>query len=46
MILSHNVSSHTRDMQDYLKAVTTDPALETLYVNRHASGMSLTLKKR
>lgn len=46
LILAHNVTSHEREMQDYLRAVTTDPALETLYVNRHASGISLTLKKR
>jgi len=46
LILAHNVTSHEREMEDYLKAVTTDPTLETLYVNRHAAGISLTLKKR
>jgi predicted O-methyltransferase YrrM len=46
LILAHNVTSHGGDMKAYLDAVTTDPALETLYVNRHMSGMSVTLKKR
>jgi predicted O-methyltransferase YrrM len=45
LILAHNVTSHGGDMKQYLDAVTGDPALETLYVNRHMSGMSVTLKK-
>lgn len=46
LLLAHNVTSHGRDLKEYLEAVTTDPALETLYVNRHMAGMSVTLKKR
>jgi predicted O-methyltransferase YrrM len=45
LLLAHNVTSHGRDMKEYLEAITADPALETLYVNRHMSGMSVTLKK-
>ncbi len=45
LILAHNVSSHGGEMKEYLDAITTDPSLETLYVNRHAAGVSLTLKK-
>ena len=46
LIVSHNVTSHGGEMKAFLEAVTTDPALETLYANRHLSGMSVTLKKR
>ncbi len=45
LIVAHNVTSHGRDMGEYFKAITTDPALETLYVFRHGAGMSVTLKK-
>lgn len=46
LLLGHNVNSHARDLADYLKAVTTDPDLETLFANMQGSGLSLTLKKR
>jgi hypothetical protein len=33
-------------MQDYLKAVTTNPALETIFLHEHGPGIGVTLKKR
>jgi hypothetical protein len=33
-------------MQDYLEAITTNPALETIFLHEQASGLSVTLKKR
>lgn len=48
LIIAHNTSSHGRDggMGKYIEAVTTDPALETLFVHQHVSGVGITLKKR
>ncbi len=33
-------------MQDYLKAVTTNKDLETIFPHAHAQGVGVTLKKR
>jgi hypothetical protein len=33
-------------MQDYLKAVTTDPDLEAVFIHNAAQGIGVTLKKR
>ena len=46
LILAHNVTSHAQALADYFKAITTNPELETVFVNPQASGISLTLKKR
>ncbi|MBM4018191.1 MAG: O-methyltransferase [Planctomycetes bacterium] len=46
LILAHNIASHERDLQDYLKAVTTSPDLETVSANTRSSGIGVTLKKR
>jgi len=46
LILAHNVSSQSGDMQDFLKGITTDPNLETLFTAVGGQGISLTLKKR
>jgi predicted O-methyltransferase YrrM len=46
LILAHNASSHERALADYLAAVTTDPGLETVFVNMQGAGISVTLKKR
>jgi len=46
LILAHNVASHGQSMREYIKAVTTDPELETIFVHMDASGVSVTLKKR
>jgi len=46
LILAHNTSSQSGDMQDFLKAITTDPNLETLFTSVGGQGISFTLKKR
>jgi predicted O-methyltransferase YrrM len=46
LVLAHNVVSHARDLADYFKAITTDPDLETVFVNPQSSGIGITLKKR
>lgn len=46
LILAHNTNSQSGDMQDFLKAITTDPNLETLFTSVGGQGFSFTLKKR
>ncbi|HUT35420.1 MAG TPA: O-methyltransferase [Planctomycetota bacterium] len=46
LILAHNTASQARDMQDFLKAITTDPNLETLFTAVGGQGIGITLKKR
>jgi len=46
LIVAHNTRSHGRSMQPYLKAVSEDPNLETLFLNMHAAGVGVTMKKR
>lgn len=46
LILAHNTTSAGRDMEDYLKAVTTNPDLETLFLHKQSRGIGVTLKKR
>ena len=46
LILAHNVSSHGKDMEEYIKAVTTNPELETSFLHMDKAGVSVTLKKR
>ena len=46
LILAHNVRSSAESMKKYLRAVTTKPELETIFVHMYASGISVTLKKR
>ncbi len=46
LILANNTTDLASEMQDYLKAVTTDPALETIFLYKDAGGISVTLKKR
>ncbi len=45
LILAHNTSM-AGGMQDFLKAITTSPDLETTFVRENAAGISVTLKKR
>lgn len=45
LIVAHNMASPPPDPR-YVDAVTTDPALETVFVNMHAAGLGVTLKKR
>jgi len=46
LILAHNTTAQERQMEDYIKAVTTSPDLETLFLHKEATGISVTLKKR
>jgi caffeoyl-CoA O-methyltransferase len=45
LIVAHNMNARQADPR-YVKAITTDPKLETLFVNLGASDIGLTLKKR
>ena len=45
LILAHNTTDQASDMQDYLKAVTNNPELETIFLYKQPSGLSVTLKK-
>ncbi len=45
LILADNVS-RPEPSQDFLRAITTDPNLETVFLNMQATGISLTVKKR
>jgi caffeoyl-CoA O-methyltransferase len=46
LILAHNTTDVAEQMQDYLKAVTTNPKLETIFLHKEGSGIGVTLKKR
>lgn len=46
LILAHNTTDQASQMQDYLKAVNTNPALETIFLHKHLNGLGVTLKKR
>jgi len=46
LIIGHNAVSMKRQMQAFIDAVTTNPELETFFVNPQGTGMSVTLKKR
>jgi len=45
LVVAHNMSEHHADPR-YVKAITTNPALETVLLNVQASGIGVTLKKR
>jgi predicted O-methyltransferase YrrM len=45
-ILAHNTTNSGGEMQDYINAVTTDSALETIFIHQARQGMGITLKKR
>jgi predicted O-methyltransferase YrrM len=45
LILAHNMASPYPDAR-FVKAITTNPALETLFVNMHDQGLGITVKKR
>jgi predicted O-methyltransferase YrrM len=45
LIVAHNMASPPPDPA-FVNAITTDPALETLFVNMHDQGLGITLKKR
>jgi len=46
LILAHNTTDLASEMQNYLKAVTDNPDLETIFLHKKPSGLSVTLKKR
>ena len=46
LILAHNTTNAGPAMADYLKAITTDPKLETLFVNAGQRGLAITMVKR
>jgi predicted O-methyltransferase YrrM len=46
LILAHNTTDKASEMQDYLKAITESPELETIFLHKQPSGLSVTLKKR
>jgi predicted O-methyltransferase YrrM len=46
LILAHNTTNVREGMQDYLKEVTTNPDLETIFLHEQGSGIGVTLKKR
>ena len=45
LIVAHNMASPPADPA-YLRAITTDPALETVFLNMQSAGVGVTLKKR
>jgi len=46
LILAHNTTDLASEMQDYVKAITTNPTLETIFLHKETGGISVTLKKR
>jgi len=46
LILAHNTTDEASKMQDYLKTITDTPELETIFLYKQPSGLSVTLKKR
>jgi predicted O-methyltransferase YrrM len=45
LILGHNMH-RPAPSEDYIQAITTNPDLETVFLNMHAAGIAVTLKKR
>lgn len=45
LVVAHNMSARQADPR-YVQAITTNPKLETLFVNLRDSGIGLTMKKR
>jgi predicted O-methyltransferase YrrM len=46
LIIAHNTTDQASLMPDYLKAITDNPELETVFLYKQPSGLGLTLKKR
>jgi predicted O-methyltransferase YrrM len=44
LIVAHNMASPAPDPR-YIESVTTDPAYDTVFLNMHAAGVGVTLKK-
>lgn len=45
LVVAHNIDGRMAD-PGYIKAITTDPALDTSFINAGNQGISVTLKKR
>jgi caffeoyl-CoA O-methyltransferase len=45
LIVAHNMNQHQADPR-YVKAITTNPGLETVFLNMERSGIGVSLKKR
>ena len=45
LILAHNMN-YPRPHPEYTKAITSNPNLESIFLNMHAAGIGVTLKKR
>ena len=46
VIIAHNTTDVGSQMQDYLKAITTNSELETIFLHEQTTGIGVTLKKR
>jgi caffeoyl-CoA O-methyltransferase len=46
LIVTHNARSYGSSMKPYFEAVSGDANLETLFLNMHAAGLGVTMKKR
>lgn len=46
LIIAHDTTDSAERMRDYLDAVTTDVALETIFLHKQGPGIGVTLKKR
>jgi len=44
-VVAHNMRVPSPDPQ-YITAITTNPDLETVFLNMHSAGVGVTLKKR
>ena len=45
LVIAHNVTARQADPR-YVKAITSNPELETLFLNLESSGIGVTMKKR
>ena len=45
LIVAHNMNQRQADVK-FVKAITTDPKLETLFLHMQGAGVSVTMKKR
>jgi caffeoyl-CoA O-methyltransferase len=46
LILAHNTTNTGRQMPDYFTAVTTNPDVDSIFINQQSVGIGITLKKR
>jgi caffeoyl-CoA O-methyltransferase len=45
LILAYHTTDRSSQMQDYLSKVTSDPNLDTIFVNHQSAGLGITIKK-